>query len=182
LDDPQILPKSLSFMIFEQGVTPGVPGQPVKVFDQEPTVPRGVGNRRSRDWNWSESSILRDRIGNYPAQLSELLRTMNASPRHSPVDVEGPIKRLEAFIEARFLEEEEFMRCSAYPGLEGHVAIHNIFRDELRMLYLMAANRYDNAARLATTTIEQWVQDHGATQDREFMAFLASQGAEVTAR
>ncbi len=164
---------NLSFMIFEQGVTPPIPGPPVLILEQAPPVQRGAANRHPRRLSPQESALLQNRIRIFPERLSELLRAANESTALDAGQIKGQMERLEAFLEARFREEDEIMHA-AYLGSEGHLAAHNLFRNEIHAIRLMAANGNVIAARTAAAALEEWVHAHGETWDRDLLDFLGS--------
>lgn len=163
---------NLSFMIFELGVTPLVPGPPIPILEQVPPVQRGAANRHPRRLSPQESALLQNRIRIFPERLSELLRATNESTALHAGQIEGQMERLAAFLEASFREEGEIMHTAKYLGSEGHVAVHNIFRNEIQAIRLMASNGNVIAAIAAATALEESVYGHGETWDHDLLVFL----------
>ncbi|MEN9360085.1 MAG: hypothetical protein RL095_1620 [Verrucomicrobiota bacterium] len=119
----------------------------------------------------------RYRLGNalVDAEHEELIRLINRL-NHPGQPVHEILERLQEYVRSHFTVEEEFMRCSGYPGREGHCRQHEEFRRHLaRILDFARETPQDEQAttRMMRDYLGKWLTEHICHSDRSLVEFLA---------
>jgi len=115
------------------------------------------------------------------AQHQELYRRVNlflaalAEKRAAP-ELEPLVRYLREYIREHFAEEQRLMEFCFYAGLGEHLAEHQAFEAEFEALAAELGRdgpTFGLARRLVALLVD-WLDNHLATTDRAFGAFLAS--------
>jgi hemerythrin len=72
-------------------------------------------------------------------------------------EVEPLVKYLSAYVAEHFAAEERYMREIGYPGLEGHRAAHDTFREDLAEM--IADYEKKGPTPLVALTMHNWLSD-----------------------
>lgn len=78
------------------------------------------------------------------------------------------------YVEQHFSHEERLMREAAYPGLDGHLALHRYFRtefEEIRAAIAQAPTPRSVTVLKTNTLLIDWFLKHIVTADRAFATF-----------
>lgn len=103
--------------------------------------------------------------------FSEL--TLAIQRRAGLEEVGRVLSALSVFVGAHFRMEEELMRSSDYPGLQAHIADHEVFRAQVEAM-VDQYRRKDFDATLLLRVMRGWITGHVQTSDREMVRYLAS--------
>jgi len=93
--------------------------------------------------------------------------------------VHSAFVRLADFVRIHFAVEENLMRIYRYPEFERHVREHLEFCDQVRQLQERSL-RVDVSAEMVAF-IKRWRQEHVMTSDKDFAAYLPSEGVVTMA-
>jgi hemerythrin len=94
--------------------------------------------------------------------------------------IQGILAYLSHYVESHFAIEEAHMRSARYPGLKGHMAMHDSMRAQVVQMVAGYAENPTLAKEAVIDFLTEWLLGHINEVDRPMAQFLLRHGSQST--
>ena len=108
--------------------------------------------------------------------INELYKVLRKE--ESSESIKEVLEEMTKYAEKHLQVEEAFLETNNYPDFANHIAIHQSYKEKLKMLMAESKEEYGEAVKDTYTFLRQWWLGHIVAEDKKYGEFLKSKGVK----